>query len=117
MKNIRVNATETHCQCRHFFNADEADFLELLGNILDNACKYGEAAVTIGAQLRANNLQRLISDDGKDITEELQATLLGRGERGDTAQADQGIGLSIVTHIISSYGGGLTLKKMRQSHT
>jgi two-component system sensor histidine kinase PhoQ len=41
---------------------------------------------------------------------ELQKTLLNRGERGDTVQAGQGIGLSIVTDIISSYGGGLTLK-------
>jgi two-component system sensor histidine kinase PhoQ len=92
------------------FTGDKADLLELLGNILDNACKYGETAVTISAQLKRNNLQILISDDGKGITEKLQSTLLNRGERGDTAQTGQGIGLCIVTDIISSYGGGLTLK-------
>lgn len=93
-----------------FFTGDEADLLELLGNILDNACKYGEAAVTISAEIKDSNLQIFISDDGKGITENLQTTLLNRGARGDTAQAGQGIGLSIVTDIISSYGGGLTLK-------
>jgi two-component system sensor histidine kinase PhoQ len=93
-----------------FFTGDEADLLELLGNILDNACKYGETAVTISAQLKRSNLQILISDDGKGITEKLQTTLLNRGERGDTALTGQGIGLSIVTDILSSYGGGLALK-------
>lgn len=93
-----------------FFTGDEADLLELLGNILDNACKYGQTAVTISAKIKGSNLQILISDDGEGIKKNLQKTLLNRGERGDTAQAGQGIGLSIVTDIISSYGGGLTLK-------
>jgi two-component system sensor histidine kinase PhoQ len=93
-----------------FFTGDEADLLELLGNILDNACKYGQTAVAISAQIKGSNLQILISDDGEGIKESLQKTLLNRGERGDTAKAGQGIGLSIVTDIISSYGGGLTLK-------
>jgi two-component system sensor histidine kinase PhoQ len=93
-----------------FFTGDEADLLELFGNILDNACKYGQTAVTISAQIKGSNLKILISDDGEGIKESLQKTLLNRGERGDTAKAGQGIGLSIATDIISSYGGGLTLK-------
>jgi two-component system sensor histidine kinase PhoQ len=93
-----------------FFTGDEADLLELLGNILDNACKYGQTAVAISAQIKGSNLQILISDDGEGIKESLQKTLLNRGERGDTAKAGQGIGLSIATDIISSYGGGLILK-------
>jgi two-component system sensor histidine kinase PhoQ len=93
-----------------FFTGDEADLLELLGNILDNACKYGESSVAISAKLKPKTLQILISDDGDGIQKNLQKTLLNRGERGDTAQTGQGIGLSIVTDIISSYGGGLKLK-------
>ncbi len=93
-----------------FFTGDEADLLEILGNLLDNACKYGNSAVTINANIDTNNLQIFISDDGHGIKEGEQETLLARGERGDTAQAGQGIGLSVVCDIISSYEGGLTLK-------
>lgn len=106
-KNISFNNTVNE---GIFFTGDEADLLELLGNILDNACKYGETAVTISAAIKANSLEILISDDGDGINESLQKTLLDRGARGDTVQAGQGIGLSVVTDIISSYGGGLALK-------
>lgn len=100
-----------------FFTGDEADLLEVVGNVLDNACKYGNKAVTISASIDNNNLQILISDDGDGIKESEQETLLARGERGDTAQTGQGIGLSVVCDIISSYGGGLTLKNnMPQPH-
>jgi len=92
-----------------FFTGDEADLLEIVGNLLDNACKYGNRAVTISASINSNNLQILISDDGYGIAETEQETLLARGERGDTVQAGQGIGLSVVCDIVSSYGGGLTL--------
>ncbi len=93
-----------------FFTGDEADLLEVLGNLLDNACKYGNSAVTMSAGINNNNLQIFISDDGNGIKENEQETLLARGQRGDTAQAGQGIGLSVVCDIISSYGGGITLK-------
>ena len=93
-----------------FFSGDEADLLEILGNLLDNACKYGNSAVVISANTSQNSLHILISDDGCGIKENLHKILLSRGARGDTLQAGQGIGLSVVCDILSSYGGGLSLK-------
>jgi two-component system sensor histidine kinase PhoQ len=93
-----------------FFFGDEADLLEVMGNILDNACKYGNDAVTITANYQQQYLLICISDNGNGIPEILQKHLLLRGARGDTAQNGQGIGLSVAVDIISSYGGGLEVK-------
>ncbi len=99
-----------------FFYGDEADLLEVLGNLLDNACKYGQDAVTITGHHETNENDKRsllvigISNNGPGIPEQLQKTLLKRGARGDTAQAGQGIGLSVAVDIISSYGGGLSVK-------
>jgi len=97
-----------------FFHGDEADLLEIMGNLLDNACKYGNNSVTITGATSQKKTKKLlsicISDNGTGIPTELQTTLLTRGSRGDTAQAGQGIGLSVAVDIISSYGGGLEVK-------
>ncbi len=92
------------------FFGDEADLLETMGNLLDNASKYGKGAVTITGDIQKDKLSICISDNGSGIPETLQSTLLTRGARGDTAQAGQGIGLSVAVDIISSYGGGLEVK-------
>lgn len=95
------------------FYGDEADILEVLGNLLDNACKYGNNAVTVTGSIKEDSKRKktlltiCISDNGPGIDEKLKTTLLARGARGDTAQSGQGIGLSVAVDIISSYGGGL----------
>ncbi|MGH1485152.1 MAG: ATP-binding protein [Cellvibrionaceae bacterium] len=92
------------------FFGDEADLLEVLGNLIDNACKYGKDSITISTIKDNKGLELRISDNGPGIPEEQYSTLLTRGARGDTAQAGQGIGLSVAVDIISSYGGGLTVQ-------
>lgn len=92
------------------FFGDEADLLEVMGNLLDNACKYGKDTITITTEKNNKHLYIYISDNGQGIPEEQHTTLLRRGERGDTGVAGQGIGLSVAVDIISSYGGGLTVK-------
>jgi two-component system sensor histidine kinase PhoQ len=93
-----------------FFFGDEADLLEVMGNLMDNACKYGKDAVVIYGNKNNDTTNISISDNGDGINESLKSTLLIRGARGDTAQAGQGIGLSVAVDIISSYGGGLSVK-------
>ncbi|MFT7387073.1 MAG: two-component system sensor histidine kinase PhoQ [Candidatus Endobugula sp.] len=88
----------------HFYG-DEADLLEVLGNIIDNACKHGNTAVVIDTYSALNNLTIRISDDGNGVAHNQQHTILQRGTRADTAKPGQGIGLSIAVDIISSYGG------------
>ncbi|BFM05435.1 two-component system sensor histidine kinase PhoQ [Halioxenophilus aromaticivorans] len=88
---------------------DESDFMEMLGNLLDNACKYTHQQVHVAAYEQAEELVINISDDGPGVPEHKRATILQRGARADTAQSGQGIGLAVVVDILSSYGGSLTV--------
>jgi two-component system, OmpR family, sensor histidine kinase PhoQ len=92
------------------FFGDESDLLEVLGNIIDNACKHGHSAVVISAYNHENELIIQVSDDGNGVLPQQQNTILQRGARADTAKPGQGIGLSVAVDIISSYGGEITVK-------
>lgn len=90
------------------FYGDERDLLEVLGNVLDNAFKYGEGKVGISTSSASNDFQSLeivIEDNGSGISEEKQEFVLQRGARADTLVQGQGIGLAVVTDIVSSYDG------------
>ncbi|WP_075184957.1 ATP-binding protein [Teredinibacter haidensis] len=89
------------------FPGDESDALEVFGNILENAFKYGQNKIQIGAQTNNDVLTVSIEDNGPGIADELKQRLLTRGARADTSIQGQGIGLSIVVDILSSYQGQL----------
>lgn len=107
------------------FKGDERDLMEVLGNVLDNACKACESTVKIEADQSASKLTLSIHDDGNGIPVADRAKLIKRGQRADTRHPGQGIGLDIVTDIISTYqaelevetsplGGALFQFKFRQ---
>jgi len=83
--------------------------MELIGNLLDNAFKYGREHIAVTAIGDKNRLKLLIEDDGPGLNDEQKQVLIRRGERADTAMAGHGIGLAIVTDIVKSYKGELTL--------
>jgi two-component system sensor histidine kinase PhoQ len=90
------------------FYGDERDLLEVLGNVLDNAFKYGRGEVSIRASVEnhdSSGLQIVIEDNGPGISIEKQEYVLQRGARADTLVQGQGIGLAVVTDIVGSYGG------------
>ncbi|TVZ37801.1 two-component system sensor histidine kinase PhoQ [Alteromonadaceae bacterium 2753L.S.0a.02] len=89
------------------FPGDESDALEIFGNLVENAFKYGRQTVIIGAELRDGLLKVSITDDGPGVPEHLQQTILSRGARADSSVQGQGIGLAVTTDILSSYGGQL----------
>jgi two-component system sensor histidine kinase PhoQ len=96
------------------FFGDERDFLEVLGNILDNAFKYcdGQVAVTASSLVGSDRgLQITIEDDGPGISSEKREYVLQRGARADTLAQGQGIGLAVVTDIVASYGGAIEVNK------
>ncbi len=101
-KNIHFNNLADE---RSVFYGDEADLLEVLGNLIDNACKHGHNAVTISAHNTQDELIIRISDNGNGIDSTHSQTILQRGERADTAQPGQGLGLSVAVDIMSSYNG------------
>lgn len=91
--------------------ADERDLMELLGNILENAFKYGDSRVKVSMSQAEGMLRIDIADDGAGISPELRQTILKRGQRADTSAPGQGIGLSVAVDILSSYGGELRISE------
>ncbi|PCI74650.1 MAG: two-component sensor histidine kinase [SAR86 cluster bacterium] len=98
----------TQLDAEALFHGDERDLLEVLGNVLDNAFKYGRGEVRISIDSETDEFQGLeiaIEDNGYGISEEKQEFVLQRGARADTLVQGQGIGLAVVTDIVSSYDG------------
>jgi len=97
------------------FRGDAGDFLELAGNLLDNACKWCRARVSLsirpanGGRRAASGLQLVVEDDGPGIPEEAVGALTNRGVRLDESTPGHGIGLAIVREIAGSYGGELEI--------
>lgn len=89
------------------FKGDEADLMEILGNILDNACKAASNKVAITVVVVGKKLTIEIADDGQGVEAAQQALILSRGGRADTYQAGHGIGLAIVNDLVTSYQGQL----------
>lgn len=90
---------------------DRDDMLEMLGNLLDNACKY--AAGEILLSIRNDDKEWLISvcDQGPGIAADARQQLLLRGTRLDEAGAGgSGLGLAMVSDIVTSYSGSLQLR-------
>ena len=99
------------------FRGDTGDFLELAGNLLDNACKWCERKVrivvvpSVGASAVASGMILTVADDGPGIPEDAAAALLQRGMRLDESTPGHGIGLAVVKDIARSYGGQLSIQK------
>lgn len=90
--------------------ADKGDLTELFGNLLDNACKWGQHAIKIDAEQIGDALNINIHDDGPGIPADQLEHILQRGGRADEAVTGQGIGLAVVQEIIDAYAGKLTLR-------
>tara|TARA_R110001592_G_scaffold175466_1_gene414627 strand:- start:55409 stop:56833 length:1425 start_codon:yes stop_codon:yes gene_type:complete len=104
--------TDISIEADIFFKGDEDDLLEVLGNLLDNAFKYGKGHIRIQAKkIGANSVQICIEDNGSGVSEALKNKVLQRGERADTSQPGHGIGLASVANIVSHYGGSIKLEE------
>ncbi|QJD59308.1 sensor histidine kinase [Pseudomonas sp. gcc21] len=88
---------------------DREDMLELLGNLLDNACKWARSAVTLTIVEEADGYRMLIEDDGPGIELAERARVLERGTRLDQHVDGQGLGLGIVRDILAAWHGELSL--------
>jgi signal transduction histidine kinase len=81
----------------------------LLGNLLDNACKWAAGKVRITAARADDRLKIEIGDDGPGIAAEQRALALQRGGRLDERKPGSGLGLTIAMDLATLYGGSLTL--------
>jgi two-component system sensor histidine kinase PhoQ len=98
---------------------DAGDFLELAGNVMDNACKYCRSSIAVRATLwtaaewRRPGLVLEVEDDGSGIPPSERTHVLERGVRADESVAGQGIGLSVAREIAAAYSGTLEIGESR----
>lgn len=94
------------------FRGDEGDLTELLGNLLDNACKWATRRVRIRGHHSGGALTLEIEDDGPGLSAAALGALSARGARGDPSVPGQGIGLAVVEELVTRiYGGQLIADK------
>ncbi|MCU5774706.1 two-component system sensor histidine kinase PhoQ [Erwiniaceae bacterium BAC15a-03b] len=89
------------------FVGDPTDFMEVMGNILDNACKYCLEFVEISARQTDNALYLIVEDDGPGIPESKRDLIFVRGQRADTMRPGQGLGLAVARDILEQYDGDI----------
>ena len=80
------------------FVGEKNDFMEVMGNLLDNACKYCLEFVEVSARQTDNELHIIVEDDKRDV-------VFDRGQRADTLRPGQGVGLSVAREIVDQYDG------------
>ena len=96
------------------FYGEERDLLELAGNLVDNAFKYGKSQVRISGEQIGGDSNRpgmylRVEDDGPGIDEKNRDRLLQRGARGDERVEGHGLGLAIVQELVNAYGGEVNI--------
>jgi len=90
---------------------DREDVLELLGNLLDNACKWADAEVRLSVSETAQGFELSVEDDGPGIPEGRRDQVVSRGTRLDEQTDGHGLGLGIVRDIVDNWGGVLRLEE------
>ncbi|MFT6657628.1 MAG: signal transduction histidine kinase [Maritalea sp.] len=92
------------------FRGDAEDFDELVGNIVDNAMKWAKTRVEISLQNKSRSrLAVIVEDDGAGLSLKEQRSVFERGKRLDEQVQGSGLGLGIVSELISVYGGEIEL--------
>jgi signal transduction histidine kinase len=87
------------------------DLEEMLGNLLDNACKWAQSRVHVSAVAVATTVTIDVDDDGAGLEPALRQTVLQRGVRADEKAPGSGLGLAIVRDLAEAYGGTISLEK------
>ena len=85
------------------------DLDEMLGNLLDNACKYARRQVRVTSVNGDEHITIAVEDDGPGVAPEMRAVVLQRGVRADEAGPGSGFGLAIVRELAELYGGSIAL--------
>jgi signal transduction histidine kinase len=93
----------------HTVRCQRQDLDEMLGNLLDNACKWARARVIVGAQASNEQIVVTVDDDGPGIEPAMREAVLQRGVRADEASPGSGFGLAIVRELAEVYGGSVSL--------
>jgi signal transduction histidine kinase len=90
---------------------ERQDLDEMLGNLIENAAKYGGGSVFITVTKDATMVDVAIEDDGVGLTEDDRNKLFNRGVRLDSSKPGTGLGLAIVRDVAEIYGGTIALEE------
>jgi signal transduction histidine kinase len=93
-----------------YFLGERQDLLEIAGNAMENACKWGRAKVRVRAEpVGEARLRLTVDDDGPGLPAQDREAVLQRGARLDESAPGSGLGLSILHELARAYGGALKL--------
>lgn len=93
----------------HAVRGQREDLDEMLGNLLDNACKWARSQVVVSSAAANGTIAVVVDDDGPGIEPPLRRAVLQRGVRADEAAPGSGLGLAIVRDLAEVYGGSIAL--------
>ncbi|WP_444898057.1 ATP-binding protein [Microbulbifer sp. SSSA005] len=110
---------ESSCAENTLFYGDEGDLMEVLGNLLDNAYKYGDGKLSVAVENMEDTrkLSIRVKDNGPGLDSEKWQAVTQRGVRADEQQPGQGIGLAVVVDIVESYEGQINAAPLPQGGT
>lgn len=109
-------AVEVDADAQARFRGERQDLEEMVGNLVDNACKWAQSRVSIEvvrerqeAPTARDMVRIVVDDDGRGLSPSEREQVAHRGRRLDETKPGSGLGLSIVVELAGLYGGGLTL--------
>jgi signal transduction histidine kinase len=94
----------------HEIRGRREDLDEMLGNLLDNACKWARSRVAISSSIDDDRVVISVDDDGPGLDPSMRAQVLQRGVRADQQVRGSGLGLAIVSDLAELYGGSVALE-------
>lgn len=107
----RAITIEQRCPPEAAFRGARQDLEEMLGNLLENACKWATSRVLVAAEPEDGFVVVTVEDDGPGLPAERRDQVLERGRRLDQRMPGSGLGLAIVADLAELYGGGIVLDR------
>jgi len=106
-RNLRI---DVDVPVSHAFRGQREDLDEMLGNLLDNACKWARTQVKITTSREGEKIVITVDDDGPGIEPSMREAVMQRGVRADETAQGSGLGLAIVRDLAGIYGGSILLE-------
>jgi signal transduction histidine kinase len=104
-------AIAVNCPSSLYFRGERQDLEEMVGNLIDNACKWAHTRVRVEARSLGGKFEVSVEDDGEGLSPEERGLVGARGERLDESVPGSGLGLAIVRDIAKLYGGSFELRE------
>jgi signal transduction histidine kinase len=101
---------EVDVLAEHFVRGQREDLDEMVGNLLDNACKWAKSRVSIKSEQESGVVVLTVDDDGPGLAPSMRDQVMRRGVRADEGAPGSGLGLAIVGELAQLYGGTIALE-------